>query len=225
MRSRIVLGLCFALSACDMPLFQGPGTLAPDEITVTRNLVRVSGPEGFCIDPDSSTQSETDAFIVFGNCNAITERGKPRSAPIRAVVTVSVTERDTTTSAVAQDSEALAAFFETEDGRKALSTAGMSDDIQAVDSFARDGVVYLRVSDRTTGPTLGLANTYWRSYFDVDASIVAISVLGFNARPLTQETGLSLLQGFMTEIKGPAPTTATAAKQPGPGALFRRLFN
>lgn len=44
------------------------------EVAVTRDAVTITGPAGFCVDPDSLSDSEATAFVLMGNCAVISNR-------------------------------------------------------------------------------------------------------------------------------------------------------
>lgn len=225
MRLGLVLGLCLIVSACDLPILQPSDNAAREAVTVTRNAVQLDGPEGYCVDEDSLTATETDAFVVFGNCQAIAGDTQAKQPDIRAIATVSVTVLDDPSAAISGRTDALASFFKTDDGREALSTTGSAENVETLKSYSEDEMVILRVSDSESGERLGVSDTYWRSYFDAKLSIVAVSVLSLNTAPLTENSGLKLLRQFSDQIRSEQIGARSTPGQTGPEALLRRLFN
>ena len=57
------LAALLALPSCT----EGLGEAQNSEVVVTQNQIRLAGPRGYCVDPNSVQNGETQAFAVFGN--------------------------------------------------------------------------------------------------------------------------------------------------------------
>ncbi len=167
-------------------------------ITVTRNKTELSGPDGFCVDPESTDLRAAQAFVVFGNCAAITNNPDEPQPLSTAILLASVTSAGLTgDGAVAPSASELALFFRSTEGRATLSRASDPANVVVDESFAREGVVYLRVRDISPSAVDGAQTAYWRGYFDAGNSVVSVTVIGLEDAPLTASEGLSVLRSFV----------------------------
>jgi len=209
MRWRAVTALILGtgvLTGCEGGLpslgsFGGTSTVeAQETVTVTRQEVNLSGTRGFCVDPVSTRDAAGQAFVVFGNCAAITGDPTEPQPWLQAVVTATVTAGDGGMS-VAPQAPALLEFFRTPGGRATLSRTEDAQTVSILESFVEDGSIYLHVRD-TSPPVFGGAqNTYWRGYTDADGTVVALSVIGFEDTPISGSDGISVLRGFMDRTR------------------------
>ena len=168
-------------------------------LEIADRAVVVAGPPGFCVDPVAS-RTGGPAFALLGSCAALDPRpGAPRP-DVRAMLTVTLAERGAA-GPVADSADLLEGFFRSEDGRAALSRRGEANTVEVLESFRRGDLFVLHARDRSTGVAPGLATDYWRGYFDIEAGIVSVSVLGFEDAPLSRESGLDTLDAFIAAIR------------------------
>ncbi|PTX57801.1 hypothetical protein C8N43_2473 [Litoreibacter ponti] len=216
-----------ALSGCDIAL---PGGSVPQsEIIVTADRVTLRGPTGFCVDPDSSRHRPSEAFIVFGNCAAIAGNDELPQPFVRAFATVTVLPSQAGSTALGDSGVALEQFFSSTAGKAALSGNGDPDTVEVLDSFLRNGAFFVHARDRSGGSIPGADNTYWRGYFDVKSSLVAVSVMGLESAPLSSSDGLATLYDFANSILEDQRPNQTAPASSNPDdvqntGLLRRLF-
>ncbi|WP_298361105.1 hypothetical protein [uncultured Litoreibacter sp.] len=189
------------------------------EATVTRNKVRLTAPDGFCVDPQSTRATQAQAFVVFGNCAAITGNPEEPQPYVRAITTATVTSSGLTgDGAIAPQVAKLNAFFRTADGRAALSRTRKAETVTVLDGFTERGTLFLRVKDTSPTSFDGAEDSYWRAYFDAGSSVLAISVIGFTNAPITSAEGLDTLRGFVGRNRKPIKTiTADAGAKPTGG--------
>jgi hypothetical protein len=222
-----------SLAACgDDPLASlsaaGPKQ-SQSEITVTSDRVVLRGPTGFCIDPASSSHKPSKAFVVFGNCAAIAGDEELPQPFISAIATASVLPASRNSPSISQSSVALADFFTSEAGKATLSASGDASSVKILDSFARNGAFFIHARDMAVPALPGTTNTYWRGYFDVKNSVVALSVLGLKDAPVSSADGLQTLYDFGNALlEGQAQTKADSAPKKTDDVantgLLRRLF-
>lgn len=195
------------------------------EATVTRNKVRIIGVEGFCIDPVSTTSTAADAFLVFGNCAAITRNPEQPQPYLRAVATATVTSSGVTgEGAVRPQVENLMSYFRTASGRTALSRVNTPETVNVLNGFTDDGALFLRVKDVSPTAFEGAEDTYWRAYFDAGNSVVALSVIGFLDNPISSEESLDVLRNFVDRNqRAPAALAPVTADASGNRGIFGRL--
>lgn len=215
------------LSGCDISL--PGGETAQSEIIVTADRVTLRGPTGFCVDPQTSTHRPSKAFVVFGNCAAIAGNDELPQPFVRAFATVTVLPSESGATALADSGIALEQFFTSSAGKAALSGNGDPDSVEILDSFLRNGAFFVHARDRSGGGLPGTDNTYWRGYFDVKSSLVAVSVLGLESAPLSSSEGLATLYDFANAILEDQQPGTQAPKTTDPDdvdntGLLRRLF-
>lgn len=216
------------VSACGGLPLDGGGP-AQNEIVVTSDRVILRGPEGFCVDTESSSHRPAEAFIVFGNCAAIAGDEEQPQPFVSAVAVATVFAAGAKTPSIADSEVALAQFFQTDAARVALSASGEASTVEILDSFSRNGAFFVHARDTGTGRLPGTSDTYWRGYFDVKNSLVAVSVIGLEGVPLSSSDGLQTLYGFGNAIMDGQQATAPAPKSSDPNdvqntGLLRRLF-
>ena len=220
-----------ALAACDgaMPSFDmlkrpfekaEPKAVGQNSISVTEREVELSAPDGFCVDPESTQNGATRAFVVFGNCAAITENPEQPQPFLQAVVTATVSGSGLTgEGAVSGQTDGLIEFFRSTEGRAALSRSSDPASVTVASAFAEDGAVFLRFDDTSESQLDGAQNSYWRSYFDAGSSVVSITVIGLSEAPISDAEGLSLLRNFVERSAAPMPVTPQASLGPTEPAL------
>lgn len=217
--------VALALSACDDLPSIGGGKTARNEITVTADKVTLRGPSGFCVDPVSSQTSATQAFVVFGNCAAIAGNEALPQPFVTAVAIITVLPSGKEVPAIATSGKALGQYFNSAAGRATLSGAGDPSTVSVLDSFARNGAFFVHARD-TSGPVLpGADPTFWRGYFDVKNSLVAVSVIGLTASPLSSDDGLRTLYAFANAILQRQTAAEQRADLQEIGGAPQRLFS
>lgn len=233
MRKLVILAIFAGLSACDtlptlnlkMPSLGG--SKGETETVVTRDNVTLKAPHGFCVDPQSSTRGPSSAFVVFGNCAAITNSFTAPQPEINAIVTSTVRPADPSLPKIGNSGEQLARYFDSEVGQIVLSRSNKSQSIDVLESgSSKSGAFFLYVTDTSEGAPEGTENTYWRGYFDAKNSVITVSVLSLDANPLSRSEGLKILRKFSDTIQSvPSnstnPVVSEAPARPVPSAAPR----
>ncbi|SHF47060.1 hypothetical protein SAMN05444273_106182 [Litoreibacter ascidiaceicola] len=201
MRLTVVLtAVAFAVSACgENPLagLSNSGSKAAQtEITVTADRIVLRGPTGFCVDRESSKHRPAQAFVVFGNCAAISGDEELPQPFVNAIATASVLPAGKNGPTIGESETALDEFFNSESGKAVLSATGDAGTVEILDSFTRNGAFFVHARDIGTPLLAETTNTYWRGYFDVKNSVVALSVLGLKDAPISSADGLQTLYDF-----------------------------
>lgn len=230
LRAWVGFAAILTLTACDgtLPSFndvfsrpkaetKGVSTaVGQTRISVTERKVTLSAPDGFCVDPVSTQNGASQAFVVFGNCAAITENPEQPQPFLQAVVTATVSGSGLTgDGAVARQTDGLIEFFRSTQGRTALSRSADPQSVTVASAFEEDGAVFLRFKDTSDSPLEGVQNSYWRGYFDAGSSVVSMTVIGLQDAPITGAEGLSLLRNFVERSAAPIPVEAQAELGPG----------
>ena len=220
------------LSAC-VPAVVGGGTGgAPAEVTVTADQVVVAGPPGFCVD-ESATRAEGDtAFVLLGNCAAISGSRRADQPVMPVVLTAAISDASDEGSIVESLGE-LDGYFRSEAGRTLLSRTQEPGTVTVLETDALGDMFILHASDTSEGAVEGVVPDYWRAYFDVGRRIATLSVLAMEGEGVTREDSLGALMAFVGTVQAANAVpvggdTATAAEEPQGGlfniGLFRQIM-
>jgi hypothetical protein len=232
-----VLLAALVLSGC---IGGGGGTGgAPAEAVVTSDMIVVTGPRGFCVD-ETATRAEGDtAFVLLGNCAAISASRRADQPEVPVVLTAAISEASDTGS-IAESIAELDAYFRSEVGRTVLSRTQDAGTVTVIATIAEPDMFLLHASDTSAGAMEGVSDDYWRAYLDLGERIATLSVFALEDRGVTAEDGLGALRAFAATMRqanaepvpgavaaAPAPAAETAAPRGGlfNVGLFRRIFN
>ena len=192
------------LSACGggfrVPEVTRTSPPAMQTVTVSKRQLVIAAPQGFCVDRQASQLESDPAFVLFGNCAAISDRSGALQPQVKALLTASVSQNGSGTP-IRDTLPALDGFFRSEDGRAALSRDGDPARVEVLDSFQQDDTYFIHATDTSDPVAPGTANEYWRAYFDVEDQIVSVSVIGFTERPLSPDESLLTLRKFANRIR------------------------
>jgi hypothetical protein len=97
----------------------------------------------------------------------------------------------------------------------------------------------IHASDTSTGAMEGVAQDYWRAYFDMGSRIATLSVFALQGETVSREDSLGALLGFVQSVRlanaadgapvAGVPPPTTEARPPRGGlfnvGLFRRVFD
>ncbi len=229
----IGLSLLTALVACGSSRFT-PRASHPDTkstISVASRNVVIEGPSGFCVDRETSQVGGETAFVLLGNCSVISPRSRAPDPDVKALLTASIAGPRPGVGTIADSVETLDRFFRSDSGRTALSRDSDPASVDVLETFQKDNSFFLRASDTSESIVPGASQDYWRTYFDLNGQIVALSVIGFDSDPIAPETGLQTLQEFSDLIRAnnggepTQPVTTVAAVQPvAPKKTSNRTF-
>lgn len=201
----LVLAGCAELGALGLSI----GAIGKSAVTVSRGEVTIAGPEGFCVYPFATRDRGAQAFVLLGNCAAITRSEDAPQPAIHALLTASV--RETDAIEVASQSDLLDSFLHSETGRAMLSRDKNPETVRILDSFSRGDVLYVHASDKSESYAPGMTAEHWRAFLDVDGRVVSLAVLGFEADPLSPREGLNAVRDFAEAIRrSNLPPTAEA---------------
>lgn len=212
---------------------------APAEAVVTSDMIVVTGPRGFCVD-ETATRAEGDtAFVLLGNCAAISASRRADQPEVPVVLTAAISEASDAGS-IAESIAELDAYFRSEAGRTVLSRSQDAETVTLIETITEPDMFLLHASDTSAGAMEGVGDDYWRAYLDIGARIATLSVFALEDRGVTAEDGLGALRAFAATMRqanaepvpgavaaAPAPSAETAAPRGGlfNVGLFRRIFN
>jgi hypothetical protein len=227
MRGFALIAALPLLAAC-VPGVGGGGTGgAPAQAVVTSDQVVIAGPPGFCVD-ESATRSEGDtAFVLLGNCAAISGSRRADQPEMSVVLTAAVSDASDEGSIVESLGE-LDGYFRSEAGRALLSRTQEPETVTVLETDALGDMFILHASDTSEGAVEGVVPDYWRAYFDVGRRIATLSVLAMEGEGVTREDNLAALMAFVGTVQsangvpvGDGTDTALAEAAPQPqGGLF-----
>ncbi len=227
LRISALLGLTALFAACVN--LGGGSDAAPRQVQVTSDAVTITGPRGFCVDPTSTRNDSDTAFVLLGNCAAISGRASATQPDIPAVLTAAVAARAAEESGLTGNLVALDAFFQSEQGRAVLSRSGNAVDVTILETRISGDMLLLHARDTGAGAVVGVAQDYWRAYMDLGPRLATLSVLALADRDVSDEAALRVLTAFAEVVQAAnsgAVVQAGAADLPqandeATGGLFR----
>jgi hypothetical protein len=180
------LALILLLAACQME----PGGFTSAQqarvISVLGGAMQVAAPPGYCVDKKSARQQADGAVVLMGRCS-----GGSNLAP--AVISVTIGNAGSA-GVMADEGVALAAFFQTTNGRAALSRTSRADSVEILQAANSDGAFTLRIAEIGVGE-------YWRAIVGISGRLVTLSVLGPVGSTLDPATGRKLLGASLLAMR------------------------
>lgn len=236
-RQAVIVGLAAALAlpGCVTSLGGGGTGGAPAEAVVTSDLIVISGPAGFCVDDGATRTDEDTAFVLLGNCAAISGSRRASQPEVPVVLTAAISDASDAGS-ISESVSDLDAYFRSEDGLRLLSRSQDPETVTVLETDVRGDMFLLHASDTSAGAVEGVGDDYWRAYFDLGSRIATLSVLALEDAGVTRDDSLSALMSFMRSVQqanGAAPDGVAAAPAPAGGqggglfntGLFRGILN
>ena len=189
---RTALGLALlGLAAC-VPGLPGSG---PTRIALFGGSLIVAAPYGYCINPETATQTGDLAVVLIGRC-------RDGSQAAAALVTVTVGPPGSAAVLAAGGPE-LAAFFTSAQGRATLARSGKASDVTISRAVMAGDDFVMLLTDRSAG-------TYWRAITGLRGRIVTVSAAGTEAVTLTPESGRDVLNATLAALHSANPPTIPA---------------
>ena len=183
--------LACLLAGCVMP------TSAGKPVAVLAGDLRVAPPEGYCIDPSSHRETGDSALVLIGRC-----AGQTDTAP--ALLTAAIGPAG---SAIGIDpgvnGAQIAAFFETDRGRAALSRRGRAKDVTVNEVILQADALLLHLTDR--GQEASVQPESWRALLPVDGRLVTLTASGPEATPLSAAAGKQIIAAFVAAMRRANP--------------------
>ncbi len=155
---------------------------------------RIAAPAGYCLAEGAVARQRGSDFAAFTAC-----------APGGAATAVLSATVGAAGSAQPVDPQALAAFFTSPAGRRAL---GRSRDDRAVtvhQVLAAEGAVLVRLTDRATPPAAIGPGESWRAVLVVDGRLITLSASPARGTTLLPEAGRRLIGGFVAAMRQANP--------------------
>ena len=178
---------------------------APKAVAVTKALVVVAGPPGFCVDPRASRIGKERAFVLLGSCAAISNAPLAPQPDLPVVLTASVS----TSVRVGLTAAALEVYFRSEAGRAKLSARGRADEVEILATRARGNAFYLYARDKTGG------RDRWRGIVTLDGAVITLSLRATGPEALSPRAQFALLDAFGDRLLAVNRTHRLSAKGAG----------
>lgn len=176
---------------------------APEKVVVAGKSVVIAGPPGYCVNSSATRNSESGAFVLLGSCASIANSARATAPQSPGLLTASISGASGAT--IGDSLDRLEAFFRSDSGRAALARDGTTDSVRILRAHQQDDAFYIHARDTSAGGVNGISQDYWRGLFDINGRIVTVSVVGFKARPMSDENGLSTLDAFAARIRAENP--------------------
>lgn len=170
-----------ALAACQVEGGFGTSRSVP----VLDGALNVGVPAGYCVDRGASREGNGAAVVIMGRCSS--EATVPP-----AVVTVSV-GRAGSAGVTAAGGAAMAAWFTSAEGRKALSRDGRASDVRVHQAISSGDALLLHVTDRRVG-------TYWRAITGKKGRLITLSATGTPRVPLDPAAGRRVIDQLLAAL-------------------------
>ena len=206
------------------------------QVQVTSDLVTITGPTGFCVDPTATQNAGDTGFVLLGNCAAISGSARAAQPDVAAVLTATVSAPSLGAS-LTENLGALETFFRSSDGRALLSRSGEADSVDILDTRTSGAMFLLHARDDSGGDIAGVSTDYWRAYLDIGPRLATLTVLSLAAANIDDAAALDTLTRFAAAVQETnlgAESAISAADLPqevteaveGPfrTGLFRRIF-
>lgn len=232
-RAAACVAVVALLAGCGGGFRLGGGADAPTEVAVTQDLVVITGPEGYCVDPTATRNSDDTGFVLMGNCAAIANSRRVVQPATPAVLTAAISE-SSEGGRLADSMADLDAFFRSEEGLRLISRAGDPSTVNVLETQVEGEVFLVHASDTSAGAIEGVQPDYWRAYLDIGNRLATLSVIALEDRALSRDESLDTLRGFVIAVQQANAETAdpvaapVAPLEPVPQAApsdGRRLFN
>jgi hypothetical protein len=131
---------------------------APAQAVVTSDMIVITGPPGFCVD-ESATRAENDtAFVLLGNCAAISESRRADQPDVPVVLTAAISEASDGGS-ISESLGDLDSYFRSEGGRALLSRTQDAGAVNVIETLVEADQFLIHASDTSTGAMEGVATT------------------------------------------------------------------
>ena len=161
----------------------------PPQTIVLNGAVTVSGPAGYCVDPEATTENDIEAFVLLVRC-----RNTMRPSPVLSATITGVESNGDPASM-----RRLTDFLQTTPGRAQLSRTGDPREVTLTEATFAEGAIWLLIHDE--GNPRSFDATYWRAILPVAGRIVTLSVLAAREHPFEHDSGLAILRGFVMRMR------------------------
>ena len=182
MRRLIPLALMLSLAGCVATGGVQIGT-GPDAF-------RIAAPAGYCLAEGAVARQRGSDFAAFIPCTP----GGTATGVLSATVVAAG-------SAQPVDPQAMAAFFASPAGRRALSRAGDERSVKVHEVLSSGGAILVRMTDRARPPAAIGPGESWRAVLALDGRLITLSASPARGTTLPREAGRRLIGGFVAAMR------------------------
>jgi hypothetical protein len=204
-----VLIMMVAMSACQMTLPDiGRGARkAPETLRLSASNLKVTAPEGYCIDLESHTERDGASFLLMASCAPLRGKSGEEEHGKTTLLTVTVTPPFNEANAVTPAT--LDTFFQTPDGKKMLAHSGASEDIDVLWSGTEADAFLIHARDASGERVPGLATDYWRAMTVLEGRLLSVTSARFVQAQTPNPTPKAIVQQLVSNIRASNIDTGT----------------
>ncbi|WP_157971079.1 hypothetical protein [Pseudogemmobacter bohemicus] len=158
--------------------------------------IRVSPPAGYCVNQAASSDSQTGAVILIGECSR-------KADVVPAVISITVGDEGSA-EILKSGAKALSDYFTSPAGRAALARDGDPGSVAVRETALSGGALVMRMFDRQVGE-------YWRAVLGLRGRLVSVSVMAPETSSLSPEQSRALLGQTITAIRAANGSAVKAA--------------
>ncbi|MFT3688058.1 hypothetical protein [Paenirhodobacter sp.] len=141
--------------------------------------------------------------MLFGSCAAISGDAAAARPAHRAMLSATIGPE--TPGPLQQTFPGFEKFFHSPAGRAALARSGMAQDVTIEQVTRRDGLLLLKIRDRSRQKGTPVSETYWRAITGLRGRITALSVLPAAGSTMGDAQQIRLLRDFDAAIRAANP--------------------
>ncbi|MEE3100054.1 MAG: hypothetical protein VX463_09810, partial [Pseudomonadota bacterium] len=202
------LGLLSVLPGCLPPpgAVSGATPLGPS-VTAGGRVVRLTPPQGFCVDPDSIRPGGAAAFALIEDCALAAAARDPsgtasREAMVDGLVSLSI--GDTRLFAKGLNDEGfieLERYLRSDRGKATAGMGGDPETIRIVQTRRAGDTLYVLVEDKGEQVVPVLGARFWRAFTEVNERAVIASLGVFDTHQMRDGLKLAYLARVVTALK------------------------
>lgn len=192
----LLLGL-MALVGCDE--LQPPVR----SLSMLEGAAVVQGPDGYCIDPQSSRAST--GFAVLASCGLVSNQAV--IPPVEGLITVQIGAQGS--ASVNSASSQIAAMMRTPTGAQMLSESGQAATVVVEAVERAEGLVVVRFTDSAPSEIAGLGPIAYRAFLDIGGRLTTVSLRFYARAPVASGAGEQLLAQAVAVLRAANAAPAT----------------
>ncbi|MGM0585882.1 MAG: hypothetical protein ACQEUZ_14655 [Pseudomonadota bacterium] len=224
-RAPALLLAALALAGCEsVPAGAGAGGGDTAVVEAGGRSIRITPPEGFCVDPASIRPSQETAFVLIEDCALlrIAREGSaagapaPRPAVVNGLVTLSLGDRplfDGPDADQETDFAALERFLRSDPGRGSAGMGGDPGLIRIVETRRAGDTLYVLVEDRGEQVVPLLGDRFWRAFTELNGRAAIASLGVFAPSELRDAEKLAHLARVVAALKRGNGSPVTPAEE------------
>ena len=198
LRRAILVALALGLAACAE---FGPMGTAPVPSARFAGGITVTGPDGYCLDPQISRPARGFGFLAA--CAALDPQSAVPLPDALAIVTVQIGAPQSAT--VRGVETAFRDFLATEEGTTLLGAGDIGGPVALLASDVAPNAVSVYTRNRSTAGVAGTQAESWRLFTDIGDRVATLTVRGIADRPLSRTQSRDLLDTTLRRLRAANP--------------------